>query len=152
MLSLAWGECLRGRSFIISIIHGTSCNAKWYTSSGKMENSSLFDHKLQKPPETNEYNIASCYRLGPMTNRKSTARCRWEIIHLSSDYLWSDITIKYLQRVSSVRVRARAHAYTDILALVPVSLIYNPHENREDILLPLGMLSLLLCSVQVHCL
>ena len=32
-----------------------------------MENSSLFDHKLQKPPGTNEYNIASRYRLGPVT-------------------------------------------------------------------------------------
>lgn len=33
-----------------------------------MENSSLFDHKLQNPPGTNESNIASCYSLGPMAN------------------------------------------------------------------------------------
>lgn len=87
MLFLAWGECLRGHSFIISIIHGTSCKAKWYTSGGKTENSSLFDHKLQKPPGTNERNIALCCRLGPMTNRKSTARCRWEII-LRLSLIW----------------------------------------------------------------
>lgn len=106
MLSLAWGECLRGHSFIISIIHGTSCNVKWYTSSGKMENSSLFDHKLRKPPGTNEYNTASRYCLGPVTNREATARCRWETIHLYSDYRRAEMTIQSLQRASSVCVCA----------------------------------------------